>query len=608
MTGGVPGLSLAASLVMLLVMPCPLQAQDTTEALRAELTLSDPQTGQVVHAQVSRPVRITVNLTDVVTGQSPRGLVPRFFARPLGAGAPSCEQTSRAFRATGRVPAGAVDFGTPLLVTETADGAIGVADPKLNLQSANMLAAFRPDSPSRGLAADPVRGRLIVAEPVTGTVSAVPVTGGTTEVLLAGLNHPHNPVVVDDILHIAVDGGLLRLLLAGGAPETISLSTAGPVNVRVGGDGVLVFATSGQVWAAGDALDLAEPIVDATFAGPGAVLSVSGAGMDARLTYLDAPDAPVMMPMGRAFQRISADPQGKIAVAWSPGDAAFALMDLAIGQTVQAGGLANGTIAEVQIFGEMAYLLSLDGGFVGVIALSSVRSGEAVAMSRVLLGPTSAPVLPMDPETEDQVQTRLLVPMGSFGPMMAVVPSVQTAFTLDPVMALNGQPPMDGTRLRGGVPVRVISYNRGFAETASGRFQSAWAFSAGPWELVVTTGPAGFSACLPFDVDGLRPEAGEVAVRLSGHPQRVTAGQTSSLSLRFVDDHGAPVRVGAADFVVPALGSGWRETYRAVPQGDGSLRLDLTLPHAGPFAVQPVSLPPGLRLRSALVIDAEVAP
>ncbi|MFN7222638.1 MAG: hypothetical protein ACK4MS_01305 [Paracoccaceae bacterium] len=606
MTCGFAGWTCAASVVTLLFLAPPSQAQEEA-ALRADLTLSDPQSGQVVNAQMLRPVRLTVSLTDVVTGQPPRGLVPRFFARPLGTGAPNCEQTSRAFRATGRVPAGAVDFGTPLLVTETADGAIGVADPKLNLQSANMLAAFRPDSPSRGLAADPVRGRLVFAEPASGTVSAVPVTGGEAEVLLSGLDRPRDPVVLDDVLHLAVDDGLVRLPLAGGDPEMIPLGS-GTVTLRSDGGGVLAFSGSGAIWTSGATMDLADRLSDASLAGPGAVLSVSSAGMDARLTYLDAPDAPVMMPMGRAFQRISADPKGRIAVGWSPGDAAFALMDLAVGQTVQAGGLANGTIAEVRIFDDMAYLLSLDGGFVGVIALSSVRTGEPVAMSRVLLGPTSAPVLPIDPEAEDQVQTRLLVPMGRFGPMMAVVPSVQTAFTLDPVMALNGQPPMDGTRLRGGVPVRVISYDRGFSEVASGRFQAAWAFSAGPWELVVTTGPAGFSACLPFDVDGPRQNAGEVAVRLSGHPQRVTAGQTSSLSLRFVDDDGAPVRVGAADFIVPALGSGWRATYRAVPQGDGSLRLDLTLPHAGPFAVQPISLPPGLRLRSALVIDAEVAP
>ncbi len=400
---------------------------------------------------------------------------------------------------------------------------------------------------------------------------------------------------------------MLRLPLAGGPSETIRLGP-GRINVRDDGPGVLAFSDTGLVWTAGQTFDLAGPLVDVALAGPASLLSLNGADMNARLTYLDAPEAPAVIPLGRVFRRISADAQGRIAVAWSPGDAAFALIDLALAQTVQAGSLATGSVAEARIWGDMVYLLSLDGGFVGVIALSTVRAGDAVAMSRVLLGPTSAPVLSSDPGAEDQVQTRLLVPVGRFGQMMAVVPSGQTAFLLEPVMALNGQPPMDGTRLRGGVPVRVISYDRGFSETETGVFQSTWSFSAGPWELVVTTGPAGFSACLPFVVDGARSESGGLAVRLSGHPDRVLAGQPSSLSLRFVDDEGQPVGVGAADFIVPALGSGWRGTYRAVPQDDGSLRLDIDLPHAGPFAVQPVSLPPGLRLRSALVIEAEAGP
>lgn len=560
-----------------------------------------PVSGPAGPPQAGQPLRLTVTLTDAVTGQPPRGLSPRFFARPLGLGAPVCEQAARAYRATGSVPAGAVDFGTPLLVTETEDGAIGVADPRLNLQSANMLAAFRPGTPSAGLTPDPDRGRLILAEPDAGQVTAIPVTGGTAEVLLQELDNPRDPVLAEGVLHLATDAGLILWGMEGSQPRTVPMG-AGRLHLRDAG-GPLAFATGGMIWTDGQSHDLRHPIADATRAGPGTVLTVSGTTPEARLTYLDAPESPVILPLGRAFQRISSDPDGRFALAWTAGEPGFALLDLALGQVVQAGALAQGTLDEVRLTADMAYLLSLNGGFVGAMALNSIRPGVAVALSRVLLGPTDA-ALPSDPQQRRQ----LLVPVGRAAQMMAVVPSVQTAFLLDPVMALNGQPPMDGTRLRGGVPVRVVSYDRSFAETASGQFQTTWAFAAGDWELILTTGPGGFSACLPFSVAGERLADSIMPVRLTGAPDRVIAGQSTDLTLRFTDDDGQPVAVGSTEFLVPALGSAWRQTFRASPVADGSLRLRIELPHAGPFALQPLTLPPGLRLRSALVIDATEVP
>lgn len=422
-----------------------------------------------------------------------------------------------------------------------------------------------------------------------------------------GLSNPRDPVVRDDLLYLVTDHSLLRLLLDGGPAEAIALGP-GLVRLREDGGPLLGFATGGRIWQEEQVLDLPGPLADAVPAGPGAVLSVIAGTDSAMVTYLDAPGAPVEIPLGRAFSRLSADPQGRMAVAWSPGDPAFALIDLAIGQTVQAGALASGTLTEVRMSEDIAYLLSLDGGFVGVIALSSVRLGEALALSRVLLGPTAAAAPPSDPLSGEPVETRLLVPVGAFGQMMAVAPAVQTAFLIDPVMALNGQPPMDGTRLRGGIPLRVQSYDRDFKETASGEFQATWSFPAGDWELILTTGPGGFSACLPFVVEGPLADAAILPVRLAGQPDTVALGRPSSLFLRFVDDQGQPVSVDSGDFLVPALGSGWRGTYPGQPQPDGTLRIDVDLPHTGPFAVQPLALPLGLRLRSALVIDAEEMP
>jgi hypothetical protein len=56
--------------------------------------------------------------------------------------------------------------------------------------------------------------------------------------------------------------------------------------------------------------------------------------------------------------------------------------------------------------------------------------------------------------------------------------------------------------------------------------------------------------------------------------------------------------------MVPSMLSGTMVEATATADAAGLLRARLTLPHEGPFVVQPRDLPQGLALRSALILKA----
>lgn len=585
----------AAALVALPLAARTEDAPDTDQALDMRLELGDPATGQPVQPQAGQPLRLTLSLTDTVTGAAPRGIRPRFFARPVQPGMSGCEMAGRAFLATGRTPAGAVGFANPLLAYLVTDGALSVVDPRLDMQGANMVAALRPASPVADLLADPERGRLILSQPDSKEVLALPVTGGETVVLARDLAAPRDLALWPRGVAVAVEGGVAVI----GPGGQVSQWPLGQGAARL--SGTLAFTPDGAAIlseAGGDRRLELGPVGDAVPAGPGAVLSIAPGQDHARLTYVDAPQTPVAIPVGAGFTRLASDPGGRVALAWTPGRAEFALLDLALGQVVQAAGLDHGaTVSEVLMTTDRAYLLSTDGGFVGLIDADSVVAGRALQQSRMMLG--GAGVLP-----QGATAPRLMAQLGPEGPVVAIHTlssnaAIPTAFVIDPMMALNGQPASKGTLLRGGTLLRVVSVPRDFTEYETGRFRAVWGFAAGDWELVVTTGPLGVTRCLPFAVQGARL-AQALPVRAVVQPDHVTPGVDTRIELRLIDERGQTLPVpDRLDVRVSALGSGWRVETQAHIAAPDRLGLSVLLPHEGPFMLYPVALPPGLSLQAA---------
>ncbi|MFX0546609.1 hypothetical protein ACEWPL_013790 [Roseovarius sp. S1116L3] len=583
-------------------------AQDGITSLTADLILTDPVSGQPMQPGAGQLVQLDLTLTDAVTGQRPRGVPLQGWVRPVQPGNSSCEQAVRGFLTTGAVPTGSVNLNTSVLAMLSRDGSVGVIDPKLNLMSANMLAAFKLDEVPTGIAVDTDQMRILATQSAAGRVIALPVPGGEATVLASGLVAPAGLALSEDgdIWVGSSQGGTLSRLAPDGSVRSSTRMGAASVTLRDEIDLPLVaFSDTG-------AIRIIDRVTGQTVfeKGPGArlldvaaisdtgVLSLPAGRTAADLRYLDAADLPVSIPLGLPFTRVSSSVDGRFALAWTPGEGTFVLIDLARAQVVQPVQLRDATLTEARIFNDAAYLLSHDGGYVGVIDLATVGIGRPAEITEVRLG-----VKGPRPEGD----TALLVPLAPSPQLLAVDPVTQTGFVIGAMAGVNGMPPMDATRLRGGIPQKVLIVDRRLEEVAPGGFRVVWAFAAGEYELVLTTGISGLSSCLRFAVQGTRQANGILPVRMevTAGPGAILAGREHELRITFYGPDGAVLPMPATRFVVPSFKSGWRTDVVATPQADGALAMRVTLPHAGSFAVQPVHLPAPFGLRSAVMIEAQ---
>ena len=580
-------------------------------SLRAELELLDPASGRAVTPNDGEPVRLRVNLTDAVTDRPPRGLDLLGWVRPVERGNVSCARAAQAFRATRRIPIGSADLNGILLAVLNQDDSLGVIDPKLDLYSSNMLAAKRFAETPAAITVDRAHMRALLSFPDAGEVRSVALMTGETSVFAAGLEAPSGLAAVSTgALWLVEAGEDSRLSFLDGHGRMIESFDVGGGQVqlrkapdseddRIGAfsDGGGVFLADGVTGRVLLDIDLGRPLADVTFIGDQAILALIADQPIAELRYVDAPERAIDMPIALPFARVASGPDARMAIAYSPGSPTFAVIDTALGRVVQPVQLSDASVSEVAFTDNAAFLLSHDGGFVGAIDLATVALGKPAVIREVNLGARSA--LP-EPGSE------LLVPLFPSPQILAVEPANQTGWIIGEVASSVEMPPMNSTRLRGGVPSLVRVVDRSFRETAPGSFETVWAFPAGEHELVLTTGIGGLSTCVPFAVRGIVQSAGRVAVtmKIELRTDRLIAGEAEEFRVTFLDPDGKRLPFERMDFLVPSLRSGWRTTLSASRAADGSLLARLTLPHAGSFVLQPLGLPEHMALRSAVVIDA----
>lgn len=595
------------ALAALLLAAGPGMAQDGVASLAAELSFHDPDDRAPVRPVGGEPVGLRVTLTDLTTDRPPRGMTLAGWIRPDEPGNASCEDAARAFRVTARPPIGSTDLNGVLLVTLNEDASVGVIDPKLNLQSSNMIAAAKLDRLPRAMAVDPERQRALfatVGEPgiqsmslLTGqTARIAPQHAAVTDIAASkaagtwagtadgGVFRPDDPA---GTIPVGTPGNavLLRLSSDPESPLLAAFGAAGGLLVLDGGSGATILSDADF-----------PALEDVAVFDRGAVLALPRGGQAAKLVYPDAPDRVLSIPLGFAATRIRASPDGRFAIAHAPGGPIAAIIDIARAEVVQPVALTAGTISEVAFTDEAAYLLSLDGGFAGLIDLATIAIGRGAQIRRIDLARKS------DAPKED---ARLLVPLWPSPQVLAVSPQTQTGLILHDDQSRGEMPPMDSIRLRGGVPFRVAVVDRSLQEVAPGVFETVAAIQGGRHELVLTTGIGGMTTCLGFDVRGGAPGPPVEILSLSVTAEDGTfnAGQDEGVAIVIHGDTGAPVPVERAEFLVPSLSSSWVGRLRAQRGADGVLRGRVRFPHAGPFAVQPLALPPGVTVKSAILLE-----
>lgn len=581
-----------------------VHAQNARASLSAELEFFDPETRRPIKPTAETAVGLRVKLTDVTTGRPPRNLTLAGWIRFESPGNTTCEQAAQAFRVTAEPPVGSVDLNGILLVSVNEDASVGVIDPKLNLRSSNMLAAAAFETMPTDMALHQGSFRAFFIEDSTnGIISFSLLTGdmrrhfetiAVTDVETAG---GHQVWIGRQDGQVFAFDAPLAPIPVGSGPVTLRASSEpdNPLLAAISkGGGLLVFdsATGHQVMA----LPQSEELFDLALLADGTVLTLPQIGQVARFIYPDSPDYSVDVHLGFEAQRIVASPDGRHAIAYTPGESEAVVIDVAGSQVVQPLSLTEGGVTEVSFTDVAAYLLSLDGGFVGLIDLQSVAIGKAAQIQRIDLARKF--VRPVRSEG-------LLVSLWPSPQVLAVSPGTQTGWLLHDNQALGEMPPMDSIRLRGGVPHRVAVIDRSFQEVESGTFETVARVTGGDQELVLTTGIGGMTACLGFRVRGAPQDLRTEVITLNIEPSaaRLAAGKDVELTLLFRDSVGDAMAVERAEFLLASLSSSWVGRMTAQRTSDGKLQGSIRLPHPGHFALQPIALPENLALKSAVLLE-----
>lgn len=597
--------ALAVAVISLAVSPEIAGAQDARASLAAELDFFDPETRRPVRPEAGTAIGLRVSLTDVTTGRAPRGLTVAGWVRSKAQENASCEEAAQAFRVTAQPPVGSVDLNGILLVSLNEDASVGVIDPKLNLQSSNMIAAANLDGPPSAMAVDVRSFRALFVNAEGAGISSLSLLTGALK------QHFKRQPPLSDVV-----GGGERGIWVGrvdghifpfGDPDALRRVGDGAVTFRKSSEpdspllaafadqgGLLVFdgATGRTVFD----VPQFEPLSDLALLWDGSAITVPVSGRVVRIVYPDAPGHSIDVPLGFKAGRVVASPDGRHAIAYSPGGSAAVVIDVARAEVVQPLELIDSTLAEVTFTDDAAYLLSLDGGFAGLIDLSSVSLGRGAQIRKIDLARKSA---------QPRSTEGLLVPLWPSPQVLAVSPETQTGWLLHDDQAVGEMPPMDSVRLRGGVPSRVAVIDRSFRETGPGVFETVALVPGGDHELVLTTGIGGMTACLDFRVSGPADtqQADLATLSVDAGQGHVPAGKDVEIELAFHDSSGNPIAVDRVEFLVPSLSSSWIGRMTALRAPDGKLRGRVRFPHPGPYALQPLALPENLHLKSAVLLE-----
>ena len=559
-------------------------------------------------------MRLRVVLTDPATGKPPRGVDLLGWVRRSEPGDAGCVRAAQNFRATQRIPLGSVDLNGLLVATLNRDATLSIVDPQLDLYSSNIVAAHRFGEMPSTMAVDERHMRVLLAWPSGNRIEAARLTGSNREIVADGLPGITALAVSrkGDIWAGDGAGTLHRLAPDGRRLGSVAFGD-GIVALREGADDGtdMLGAFTGDGAAAMVESTTGHMVMQFRFTGPlSDVAFLAGTGAFAvlrdrpigEMRFFDAPERAIEIPLGVQFKRVATGPDGRIALLWSPGKPIFALVDMALGKVVQSIALNEATVSDVAFTENRAFLLSHDGGFIGTIDLAAVALGREALMKRSDLGARSD-----RPQTTGGPE-RLLAPLLPRPQVLAVDPERQTAWLAEEIGSSVEKPPMSSIRLRGGVPQAVAVAERRFEEVAPGVFETVWAFPPGAHELVLTTYSGELSTCLPFEVRGEAERLALTPVRLDPvAAPRPVAGRTQQIAFRVIGPEEEPFPLQRLTLRVPSMVSGWSAEVEAQADAEGTLRVEVRLPHPGPYALHPLDLPRPLALKAALIVDA-VAP
>lgn len=588
-------------------------AGEAAASLSASLEFRDLEGRKLTDPPAGEAVRISVQLTDLATGRPPRGLSLSGWVRPVLGGIEPCAKAAQAYRVTQNTPVGSLDLNGKVITSLAADGSFVVIDPKLNLQSSNMLAAFKFPIFPASLVTSRNAMRAYATFPDEGRVSAVSLVDGRENALITGLDAPSEILVSKGgriwvssnksgaFWQVGSDGDILAKDELRSGPAKLRMSRPVREDELVAvfndtGETHVMRAETGETHAR---LSLQGPISDLAFSSTTAIVAALADKDELSVVFLDTSDKRHTIRVGDRAARVKISKDGRFVFVFKPESSIVSIVDLASMSMVQSAQLKGASVADVAFTENAAFLLSLDGGFVAVINLAGLGAGKPLQLRKIDLGGKAS---------NTATGSSLLVEMDPVPQILAVNPVNQTGWIIPETSRMGDMPPMESTRIRGGLPVVVQSVDRSFLEIRPGLFETfGKLLTVKEQELVLTTGIGGLTACLPFKTKGgkIAPVSRPFTLVIRPVDGTFNAGTDEQVKISLHDESGKRINLPKATFLVPSMQSSWSTQMKATGGEDGEMTGTIRFPHVGRFSVLPIGMPELWELRYAVVLEVK---
>jgi YVTN family beta-propeller protein len=570
-----------------------------------------------------RTARVTLEITDKLTGQPLTGLYPGAWldrSAPRAQALPTdCHKKVEAFIGGSLLSRPEVDLNVYYVLALNDDATISVVDPLFGYGSSKLLTMVFLKSPGEDWALSPDGGRLFVSMPEAGSVAVVDTTTWKVTGEIATAPHPRRLAFQPDgqYLWAATDAGV-SVLDPRALTRTADLATGkGAHDLAFSDDSRFAFVTNEaegtvSVLGTGELAKLrdvpvgARPVSLAWSTQAKAVYVSTG---DGAVVAIDAkkPGPLARVAVGPGLGQIRFAPGGRLAFVIHPNANAVHILDAASNRVIQTADVEEGP-DQVAFSDELAYVRHRGSDTVMMIPLKAVgEPGKPVPVVDFPGGQHPPGRLPRPTPAAGIVQAP------GESAVLVANPEDQIIYYYKEGMAA----PMGHFQNYGKRPLAALVVNRSLREARPGVYQTTARMSgAGDYELALFVDSPKLVQCVPVKVAvdpvlaaARKPPLGVEPLSTGGPEGKVGVGKEVAVRFKLTTPETGAPRTGLRDvrvltFLAPGV---WQQRQWAAEAGQGVYEVRFTPPQAGTYFVFVEAGSAGLTFQKSphLVLSAE---
>jgi YVTN family beta-propeller protein len=545
-----------------------------------------------------RNARVTLEITDKLTGQPLTGLYPGAWLDRPGSHAQAppadCRKKVEAFIGGSLLSRPEVDLNVYYVLALNEDATLSVVDPLFGYGSSKLLTMVFLKSPGEDWTLSPDGGRLFVSMPEAGSVAVVDTTTWKVTGEIATAPHPRRLALQPDgqYLWAATDAGVSVLdpraltrkadLAAGkGAHDLVFSGDSRFAFVTNEADGTVSVLDTGALAKLRDVPVGARPVSLAWSSQAGAAyVSTDGA-----VVAVDAqkPQPLTRIAIGPGLGQIRFAPGGRLAFVAHTSKNAVHILDVASNRLIQTADVEEGP-DQVSFSDELAYVRHRGSDSVLMIPLRAIgEPGKPVPVIDFPGGQHPPGRLPRPTPAAGIVQAP------GESAVLVANPEDQIIYYYKEGMAA----PMGHFQNYGKQPLAALVVDRTLRETRPGVYQTTAQMSgAGDYELALFVDAPKLVQCVPVKVAAdpalaaaRRPPLGVEPLATGGPEGKVGVGEEVAVRFKLTSPETGAPRTGLQDvrvlaFLAPGI---WQQRQWAAEIGQGIYEVRFTPPQAGTY-------------------------